>query len=79
MPKFITLAYDYTLNGMVKWAANVAHEATDELHQLVADGVEGVEHELEALAAAIEGEPTAAEPVAEPAADAAAEGAPEAQ
>lgn len=55
MPKFITLAYDYTLNGAVKWAANVAHEATDELRQLLEDGVEGVEHAAEAVAEAVEG------------------------
>lgn len=53
--KFITLAYDYTLNGVVKWAANVAHEATDELSQLLKDGVEGIEHAAEAVEASIDG------------------------
>jgi hypothetical protein len=52
--KKITLAFDYTLNGVIVWAANVAHEATDELRQLLADGVEGIEHEAEAAVAAVE-------------------------
>jgi len=52
--KLITLAFDYTLNGMVKWAAGVAHEATGELRQLLADGVAGMEHEAEAVVEAVE-------------------------
>lgn len=47
--KTIVLDFDYTLNGMIKWAAGVAHEATDELRQLLADGVAGVEHEAEVI------------------------------
>jgi len=55
----ITLSFDYTLNGMIKWAAGVAHEATDELRQLLADGVAGIEHEVEAVESAVQGEQAA--------------------
>jgi hypothetical protein len=54
--KFITLHFDYTLNGVVKWAKGVAHEASDELRQLLADGVAGIEHELEVAEKVIEGD-----------------------
>lgn len=37
----ITLDFDYTRNGVVEWAKGVAHDATDELRQLLADGVAG--------------------------------------
>jgi hypothetical protein len=37
--KTITLAYDYTRNGEIVWPKDVAHEATPELEQLLADGV----------------------------------------
>lgn len=63
----IKLHFDYTVNGLVRWAAGVEHEATDELRQLLTDGVAGVET-LEREAGWRE--PAAAqaesEPVAEP-------------
>lgn len=49
---YITLAFDYTVNGIVKWAANIAHEASDELRQLLGDGVDGIEHEATSVAEA---------------------------
>jgi hypothetical protein len=42
--RFVCLQHPYTLNGVVRWVENVPHEATDELRQLLADGVAGVEH-----------------------------------
>ncbi len=59
MPNFITLSFDYTLNGMTKWAKDVAHEATDELRKLLADGVAGIEHEAQEAEHAVEGTPEA--------------------
>jgi glycerophosphoryl diester phosphodiesterase len=41
--KTITLDNDYTRNGLVVWPQGVAVEATDELRQLLADGVAGTE------------------------------------
>jgi sorbitol-specific phosphotransferase system component IIBC len=52
----ITLESDYTVAGVVKWAANVAHEATEELRELLASGVSGVEHQVWANASAAAGD-----------------------
>lgn len=43
----ITLDFDYTRNGVVEWAKGVAHDATDELRQLLAAGVAGTESKVE--------------------------------
>jgi hypothetical protein len=45
--KTITLDYDYTLNGAVRWPNDVAHEANEELRKLLADGVAGAESEAD--------------------------------
>jgi hypothetical protein len=51
--KNITLDFDYTRNGVVEWAKGVAHDATDELRQLLASGVAGLEREAETVASEV--------------------------
>jgi len=58
--KHITLDFDYTLNGMIRWAKGVAHEANDELRGLLADGVAGAENEIADVKTAAEATSTAA-------------------
>jgi hypothetical protein len=63
--RFITLQFPYTLNGTVRWAENVAHEANDELRGLLADGVAGIEHgDEEPVEPVPEGEKSAEAPQA---------------